>query len=104
LWAIHFSAFFREQTGNCGMSRSRVGNGFVSAAQIIEQIKALPTLERLEVASFARAFKPDRMLTGEELAVIAQRLADASDPAEIETLKDALRWGWYGPAGSDADA
>jgi hypothetical protein len=76
----------------------------VSAAQIIEQIKALPTLDRLEVASFARTFKSDRMFTGDELAVIAQRLADASDPEEIETLKVALRWGWYGPAGSNADA
>jgi hypothetical protein len=76
----------------------------VSATQIIEQIKALPAVDRLEVASFARSFKPDRMLTGDELALIAQRLADASDPEEIETLKDALRWGWYGPAGPDADA
>lgn len=75
----------------------------MSAAQIIEQIKALPTPDRLEVASFARSLKPDRMLTGDELAVIAQRLADASDPAEIETLKDALHWGWYGPVGPDAD-
>ena len=78
-------------------------NGVVSAAQIIEQIKALPTLDQLEVASFARAFKPDRMLTGDELAVIAQRLADAIDLEEVATLKDALRWGWYGPAGPDAD-
>jgi hypothetical protein len=76
----------------------------VSAAQIIEQIKALPTVDRLEVASFARAYKPDRMLTGDELALIAQRLADAVDPAEIEALKDALPWGWQGPAGPDADA
>lgn len=73
----------------------------MSAAQIIEQIKALPSLERLEVASFARTIKLGRMLTGDELAVIAQRLAAASDREEIEMLKDALRSGWYGPAGQN---
>ena len=78
--------------------------GVVSAAQIIEQIRTLPALERLEVVAFARTMKLDRDLTGEELAQIAQRLADSTDPAEIEMLKDALQAGWYGSAGPDEDA
>ena len=38
------------------------------------------------------------------MAQIAERLANATDPAEIEALNDALHWGWYGPAGPDADS
>jgi hypothetical protein len=38
----------------------------------------------------------NKQLSGDELAVLAQRLLDASDPAEKQRLRDELTRGFYG--------
>lgn len=68
----------------------------MSAAQIIEEIKRLPAEERLEIVQFARAYETVPRLTPEELGELGERLANATDPAEIAELEKALINGFYG--------
>jgi hypothetical protein len=54
----------------------------VTSATIIKEIKQLPPAEKV--------------LTGDELGELAERLAASSEPAEIIRLKSALTRGFYG--------
>ena len=70
--------------------------GDVSAAQIIEAIKKLPPEERVEVVQFAREYETVPRLSPEQLGVLGERLANATDPAEIAELEKTLMNGFYG--------
>lgn len=68
----------------------------MSAAQIIEAIKALPPEQRADVVRFARRYETAPQLSPEELGTLAERLADATDPVEIAELEKAIINGFYG--------
>jgi hypothetical protein len=68
----------------------------MTATKVIEEIKHLPPAEQAEVIQFAFELARTRPLTGNELAALAQRLADSDDPAEIARLKSSLTRGFYG--------
>ena len=68
----------------------------MSATQVIEAIKRLPPTEQAEVMRFARKFESERKLSPEELEALGRRIADASNPAEVERLMDELVRGFYG--------
>jgi len=68
----------------------------VSSAAIIQEIKQLPPAEQLEVIQFAIGLAQTRQLTADELSDLADRLANATDPAEVLRLKSAMTRGFYG--------
>jgi hypothetical protein len=68
----------------------------ISATQIIEEIRRLPPTEQAEVVHFAYRLDAERMLSGEELGVLAQRMIDTTDPLEKLKLRDELTRGFYG--------
>ncbi len=68
----------------------------MSAQQIIEAIKELPPEQRAEVVRFARRYETVPQLTPGELGTLADRLAEATDPAEIARLDSAIVNGFYG--------
>jgi hypothetical protein len=68
----------------------------VSAAQVIDAIKELPPEERLDVLRFVREYETVPKLSPEELGALGERLASATDPAEIAELEKAFINGFYG--------
>lgn len=68
----------------------------MSAAQVIEAIKGLPAEERLDVLRFVREYETLPKLSPKELGEVAERLAQATDPAEVLELEKALMNGFYG--------
>ena len=68
----------------------------MSASQIIEEIQRLPPTEQAEVVQFAYRLDAERMLSGEEIGALAQRMIDATDPLEKLKLRDELTRGFYG--------
>lgn len=68
----------------------------MSAAQIIDEIQRLPPSEQAEVVQFAYRLDAERMLSGDELGGLAQRMIDVTDPLEKLKLRDELTRGFYG--------
>lgn len=68
----------------------------MSAAKIIREIGQLPPTEQAEVIQFAYQLDAERMLSGKELAALAQRMIDATDPAEKLRIRHELTRGFYG--------
>ena len=68
----------------------------MTAAAVIEEIEKMPPEDQSRVIQFAIELARKRQLTGKELGVLAQRMVEAEDPAEIERLKSALTRGFYG--------
>ena len=58
--------------------------------------KVLPQVEQSQVVQFAIDLARSRQLSGDELAGLAQRMIETSDPAEKERLKAELTRGFYG--------
>jgi len=68
----------------------------VTAVEIIEEIKRLPTEERTKVIEFARKASDDRRLSPDELGELAKRMVEAKDPAEADQLQEQIVRGFYG--------
>ena len=68
----------------------------MTAIEIIEEIKRLPTAEQSKVLEFARQVVENRMLSPEELGVLAAQLAETSDPTEARRIEGKLIRGFYG--------
>ena len=68
----------------------------MTATQIIHEIDCLPPAERSEVIRYARQLDQRRPLSGAELTELAQRMVEATDPAEADRLQEALVKGFYG--------
>jgi len=62
----------------------------MTATQVIEEIMRLRPSEQVEVIQFALQLARTRQLTARELGELADRLAQATDPAEILRLKSAM--------------
>ena len=78
----------------------------MTANEIIEEIKHLGPKEQLGVIRFAYQLDSERRLTGKELAELAERMVQATDPAEEAIIREAMIRGFYsataGRAGSGA--
>jgi hypothetical protein len=68
----------------------------MTATAVIEEIKQLPREEQSQVIHFVNELARNSQLSGEELAELAQRMADASDPAEKKRLREEIHRGFYG--------
>ena len=68
----------------------------MTATTVIEEIKHLPREEQSRVLHFAFEMARERQLSGEELTELAQRMADANDPAEKKQLRAEIHRGFYG--------
>ncbi len=68
----------------------------MTAEKVIEDIKHLPREEQARVLQFAFTLARGRQLSGRELSALAQRMVDATDPAEVERLRTELTRGFYG--------
>ena len=68
----------------------------MTATQIIEEIKRLDPEEQRGVIRFAYQLDAERQLTGDEISGLAQRMVDASDPAEQFRLREEIIRGFYG--------
>jgi hypothetical protein len=68
----------------------------MTASEIIEEIKRLDPNEQLGVIRFAYQLDAERRLTGKELSSLAERMVNASDPAEEATIREAIVRGFYG--------
>ena len=78
----------------------------MTASEIIVEIKRLDRKEQLGVIRFAYQLDADRRLTGKELAELAERMVNTTDPAEEAIIREAMVRGFYsataGRAGSGA--
>jgi hypothetical protein len=68
----------------------------MTATGVIEEIKHLPRAEQSRVIQFAFELARERQLPGKVLSELAQKMADSSDPAEVERLKAEIARGFYG--------
>ena len=68
----------------------------MTASEIIEEIKRLDPKEQLGVIRFAYQLDAERQLSGRELSALAERMVNASDPAEQATIREAIVRGFYG--------
>ena len=68
----------------------------MTASAVIEEIKQLPRAEQSRVLHFAFELARERQLSGEELAALAQRMADSNDPTEKKRLREEIHRGFYG--------
>lgn len=68
----------------------------MTATEIIHEIDCLPPAELAEVVRHTKLLDTRRPLSGAELTELAQRMVDATDPAEADRLQAALVKGFYG--------
>ena len=68
----------------------------MTATGVIEEIKNLPRVEQARVIQFAFELARERQLSGDELSALARRMADSTDPAEKQKLRNEIHRGFYG--------
>jgi NADH:ubiquinone oxidoreductase subunit E len=69
----------------------------VTASQIIEEIKRLPSKQKAEVLSaLLRSQTEKGMLTPEQLVALADEMVAAKDPDEADRLQKQILAGFYG--------
>jgi hypothetical protein len=68
----------------------------MSASEIIGEIQRLSPSEQMKIIQFAYRLDAERMLSGKELAALARRMIDATDPAEKLRIREELTRGFYG--------
>ena len=68
----------------------------MTATQIIHEIDCLPPAERLQVVRYTKQLPTKEPLSGAELGKLAQQMVDATDPSEVERLKEEIIRGFYG--------
>jgi hypothetical protein len=70
----------------------------MSALEIIEQIRRLPTGEQEKIRAFVRENLEDGQLSSQELGELTERMVEAQDSAKAERLKEEIVRGFYGNA------
>ena len=69
----------------------------MTATDIIEEIKRLPSKERAEVLiALLRSQTTKRQLSPKELVALADQMVDAKDPEEADRLEKQILAGFYG--------
>ena len=67
----------------------------MTASEIIVEIKRLDRKEQLGVIRFAYQLDAQRRLTGKELSQLAERMVNATDPAEEAIIREAMIRGFH---------
>jgi hypothetical protein len=62
----------------------------MTSSEIIVEIKRLDRKEQAGVIRFAYQLDAERRLTGKELAQLAERMVNATDPAEEAIIREAM--------------
>jgi hypothetical protein len=94
----YFTSIYFRGHGGLRQMIARRNVGTVTAAEIIEEIKHLPAVERAAVASFVRSDDSVTRLSSTELGQLAESLAQLEDPAQSEDLEERIVAGFYGKA------
>jgi len=68
----------------------------MTASEVIHEIENLSPEEQAKVIQFAYRLDAERQLSGKELAALAERMVNSTDPAESAILRDAIVRGFYG--------
>jgi hypothetical protein len=68
----------------------------MTAADVIVELKHLPQAEQSRVIQFAMDLARERQVPGKALTALAQRMADAKGPAEVQRLREDIHRGFYG--------
>ncbi len=69
----------------------------MTAIQIIEEIKRLPSKEKAEVlTALLRSQTSKRQLSGDELVALADQMVATKDPEEADRLEKEILAGFYG--------
>ena len=69
----------------------------MTATQIIEEIKRLPSEQKAEVLSaLLRSQENQRMLSPDGLVALADRMVATKDPEEADRLEKEIIAGFYG--------
>ncbi|HEY3915823.1 MAG TPA: hypothetical protein VGN61_15150 [Verrucomicrobiae bacterium] len=70
-------------------------SSWMTAVEIIEEIKRLPRAEQNQVMDFVRKAE-SRRLTPDELGELAKQMTETKDPAEADRLQEEIVRGFYG--------
>jgi hypothetical protein len=73
----------------------------MTASEIIAEIESLPAADQLQVIRFAYRLDTERQVTGDEIAVLVEKMTECSDPLEAVRTREEIVRGFYG-AQSDA--
>ena len=76
----------------------------MTASEIIVEIKRLDRKEQLGVIRFAYQLDAERRLTGKELSRLAERMVNATDPAEGAIIREAMIRGFYSATAGRAES
>jgi hypothetical protein len=76
----------------------------MTASEIIKQIKRLNPKEQMGVIRFAYQLDAKRRLSGEELSGLAERMVNATDPAEEAIIREAMVRGFYSATAGRANS
>ena len=68
----------------------------MTAAQIINEIRALTPEEQAGVVRFVYELDAERKLSGPELSTLAERLVQTDDPIEASRVRETIVRGFYG--------
>jgi len=68
----------------------------MTARDVIEQIKHLPSDQRESVLSFVRELDSSNRISGSELNALAERFAMATKPEDVSVLREDIVSGFYG--------
>lgn len=68
----------------------------MTAAQIIDEIKSLPPEEQAGIVLFVYQLDAERMISGHELSILAERFVSATDPVEASRVREEIVRGFYG--------
>ena len=69
----------------------------MTATQIIQEIKRLPSKEKAEVLiALLRSETPKRQLSPDELVALADQMVATKDPEEADRLEKQILAGFYG--------
>ena len=68
----------------------------MTASQIIHEIDCLPPAELAKVVRHTRELERVRQLSPEELGALVDQFVEATDPAEVEDLRQTITKGFYG--------
>lgn len=68
----------------------------MTVSEIIAQIGTLPPADQLQVIRFAYRLDAERRLTGKEIAALAERMVECTDPVETTRIREEIARGFYG--------
>jgi hypothetical protein len=68
----------------------------MTAVEIIEEIKRLPSAEQNRVIEFVQKTAGSRQLSPDELGRLAKQMTEAKDGAEADRLQEEIVRGFYG--------